>query len=80
MTAHEIVSVQNGTVVTANTFSGQQTELSEVSLIVYSTPRLVCNEFDWSDAAWTTRYIGDCVSPRDLMSAIHEGHAVANGI
>jgi len=80
LTAHEPVQLDGDTLFLRNVFNGAQHTIENVSLVVYSTPRAVEDQSDWSASGAPAARIGDCVSPRDLMSAIHEGHAAGNAV
>ena len=80
LTAHEPIELDGGTLLLRNVFSGVQCAVDNVALVVYSTPRAVEDRHDWSESGVGATRIGDCVSPRDLMSAIHEGHAAGNAV
>ena len=60
-----------------NPFSQVETKISEVELVVYSTPRISTDDLapDISGINW--HRIGDCRSPRNLLAAIQGGHALA---
>ncbi len=61
-------------------FSRRSAELDEVALLVYATPRCVRDELAAPLAQLECRLIGDCMAPRNLMIAIHEGQAVGNAL
>jgi 2,4-dienoyl-CoA reductase-like NADH-dependent reductase (Old Yellow Enzyme family) len=80
--AAEPVSFQQGVLAWRNVFSGRVREIPNAALFLWSTPRI-------SDDALAeplratgveTRPVGDCMSPRNLLCAIHEGEAAANAI
>lgn len=65
-----------------NVFSAALSTIDDVDLLVYATPRRVHDELYFAlqqvdGTSPSVRQIGDCVAPRNLMMAIHEGHAVA---
>lgn len=80
LTAHEPIGLTGNTLLASNVFSGAEIAVENVSLVVYATPRMVAGELAWSGEGPQPRLIGDCMSPRDLMSAIHEGHAAGNEV
>lgn len=62
-----------------NVYSGAERQLDDVDHLLWSSPRHARSELA---AALETRglgvdKIGDCMSPRNLLCAIHEGRAVA---
>ena len=65
-----------------NVFSGKESTIPEVDLVVYVTPRQVDDslaqdlEAALPDGVGLHR-IGDSLSPRKLLIAIHEGHGLA---
>ena len=61
-------------------FSQRITEVGDVELLVYATPRIVRDELASSLADIDCHLIGDCMAPRNLMIAIHEGHAIGNAL
>jgi 2,4-dienoyl-CoA reductase-like NADH-dependent reductase (Old Yellow Enzyme family) len=69
-----------GTVGCEDLFSGRVTELRDVELLVYATPRRVVDALAQALAGQECRLVGDCMAPRNLMIAIHEGHAAANAL
>ena len=62
-----------------NVFSAALTTIDDVDLLVYATPRQVNDQLHeaLTTGGAVVHAIGDCVAPRNLMMAIHEGHAVA---
>ena len=68
-----------------NVFSARLRNIDNVDLFAYATPRLVNDQLHQQLAAHAGRadnvhMIGDCVAPRNLMMAIHEGHALGTTI
>ena len=57
-------------------FSNRASEIRDVKLLVYATPRRVRDALAHELADLDCRLIGDCMAPRNLMIAIHEGYAV----
>ncbi|MGI9336788.1 MAG: FAD-dependent oxidoreductase [Gammaproteobacteria bacterium] len=80
LTAHEPVELDGDTLRARNVFSGSERAVENVSLVVYATPRVVTDDAHWPLEGLQPRRMGDCMSPRDLMSAIHEGHAAGNAV
>ena len=81
ITATEPVSLEDKTLVLRNVFSGQRSEIENVSTFVFSTPRRVEDRLAKElEERVSVRPIGDCVAPRNLLIAIHEGHHAAMAI
>ena len=80
-TATEPVEIrEDGTVRCRNVFSGREGVIEEVDTVVYATPRRVDDTLARKVADLSPTLIGDCLSPRNLSTAIHEGHAVGNAL
>jgi 2,4-dienoyl-CoA reductase-like NADH-dependent reductase (Old Yellow Enzyme family)/thioredoxin reductase len=79
MFAAEPVSLRDGTLVWRNVFTGSTLEVPNVSLFVWSTPRVADDSLApaLQAAGIDTRLAGDCMAPRNLLCAIHEGEAAA---
>jgi 2,4-dienoyl-CoA reductase-like NADH-dependent reductase (Old Yellow Enzyme family) len=79
ITASEPLSWHDGVVTLSNVFSGHQREITNVVTCVYATPRRARDTLlrDLSGRV-AVHGVGDCVAPRNLLIAIHEGHHVAN--
>jgi len=77
--ASEVVSRHAGGVTLRNVFTGRLTERTGIDRLLWSSPRQV----DTALAAALTaegiafEAIGDCVAPRNLLCAIHEGRLAA---
>ena len=79
VTATEPVEIRDdGTVLCRNVFSGHEGEIEEVDTVVYATPRRVVDDLARKLADLSPTLIGDCLAPRNLLIAIHEGHMVGN--
>lgn len=68
-----------------NVFSGREFVIEDVDLMVYATPRRVddalANELRAAlPNDIVLHQIGDCLSPRNLLIAVHEGYDLANRI
>jgi len=70
------LAFEHGIVRTEDVFSKRIGEIRDVKLLLYATPRRVRDELARELADLDCRLIGDCMAPRNLMIAIHEGHAV----
>ena len=77
--AAEPVTLKSNVLTWRNTFTGRLGEIDEVTLFVWSTPRLADDTFAAAieQTGIETRRIGDCMAPRNLFCAIHEGEAAA---
>ena len=77
--AAEPVSFQNGVLTWRNVFTGRVREIPQVGLFLWSTPRIANDELaqPLRQAGVDTHLVGDCVAPRNLLCAIHEGEAAA---
>jgi dimethylglycine catabolism A len=80
--AAEPTSLQGGILTWRNVFTGQVRDIANVGLFLWSTPRIAKDALaqPLRRAGVDTRLIGDCVSPRNLLCAIHEGEAAAMAI
>jgi len=67
---------ERGAVRTEDVFSKRIGEIEDVRILVYATPRRVRDALAQELADLDCRPIGDCMAPRNLMIAIHEGHAI----
>jgi len=74
------IAFENAVLRYEDLFSKRTAEVSDVELLVYATPRIVCDELAGSLADMDCHLIGDCMAPRNLMIAIHEGHAIGNAL
>jgi dimethylglycine catabolism A len=80
--AAEPASFQNGVLTWRNVFTGRVRDIANVDLFVWSTPRIANDALaePLRRAGVDTRLVGDCVAPRNLLCAIHEGEAAATAI
>ena len=79
VTATEPVEIRDdGTVDCRNVFSGHEGVIEEVDTVVFATPRRVVDTLARDLADLSPTLIGDCLAPRNLSIAIHEGHVVGN--
>jgi len=64
----------------SNPFSGKRETIEEVSTFAYATPRRAADELaaPLRQAGLSVRLVGDCLAPRTLLAAIHEGAQVVN--
>ena len=75
--AAEPVSCRDGVLRWRNVFTGRLREVHNVALFLWSTPRIVNEALaaPLRQAGIETRLVGDCLAPRNLICAIHEGEA-----
>ena len=75
----EPVSLRDGVLTWRNVFTGQTRDIEDVAMFVWSTPRIADDAIakQLQDAGVELRLIGDCMAPRNLLCAIHEGEAAA---
>ena len=79
VTATEPVEIRDdGTVRCRNVFSGHEGVVEEVDTVVYATPRRVVDDLARRLADLSPEPIGDCLAPRNLLVAVHEGHMAGN--
>ena len=74
--AAEPLEFKDKTVRYVNVFTRREDSIGGVDLLVYATPRIVEEPLSAALAGLEVHLVGDCQSPRDLMAAIHGGHAV----
>jgi NADPH-dependent 2,4-dienoyl-CoA reductase/sulfur reductase-like enzyme len=80
--AAEPVTLRNAVLVWRNVFTGREQEIPEVDLFLWSTPRLADDALaaPLRDAGIDVRLAGDCMAPRNLFCAIHEGEAAGMAV
>ena len=71
---------EDGEVHCRNVFSGHEGVVEEVDTVVYATPGRAENALARELADLSPTLIGDCLAPRNLSIAIHEGHVVGNAL
>ena len=69
---------EDGEVRCRNVFSGHEGVTENVDTVVYATPRRVEDTVARALADFSPVLIGDCLAPRNLAIAIHEGHRIGN--
>jgi 2,4-dienoyl-CoA reductase-like NADH-dependent reductase (Old Yellow Enzyme family) len=74
--SHDLVDVRDGRVTLRNVFTGGDTILEDIDHVVFATPRLANDALADKFGPIPVHSIGDCLSPRNLMAAIHGGHIV----
>jgi dimethylglycine catabolism A len=80
VTAARPLAYDGGRVRYENVFSNRASEVHEVRTFVYATPRRVDDALMPALEGIEVHLIGDCMAPRNLMVAIHEGHAIGNAL
>lgn len=74
--AHEVTGFSDGNLSLKNPFSQKISQIKEVNLVVYSTPRISTSLPGLENLEIQVHMIGDCRSPRNLFSAIQGGYAL----
>ncbi|HXV92565.1 MAG TPA: mycofactocin system FadH/OYE family oxidoreductase 2, partial [Pseudonocardia sp.] len=71
-----------GRPVVADAFTGRTRTLADVDTVVWAAPgRAVADLLDpLREAGLPVHAVGDCVAPRRVEHAVHEGHMVARGL
>jgi 2,4-dienoyl-CoA reductase-like NADH-dependent reductase (Old Yellow Enzyme family)/thioredoxin reductase len=79
VTAAEPVSLADRTLVWRNVFTEKHQEIPGVDLLVWSTPRIADDTlyFQLQSEGLEALLVGDCMSPRNALCAVHEAHATA---
>src|SRR5262245_18775798 len=77
--AAEPVNLSSDVLTWRNVFTGRLDEIVDVALFVWCTPPLADDALAVAieQMGIDTRRIGDCMAPRNLFCAIHEGEAAA---
>lgn len=77
--AAEPVSLHDGTLTWRNVFTSALREVPDASLFLWSTPRIADDALaaPLHAAGIEPVLVGDCLAPRNLFCAIHEGEAAA---
>ncbi len=80
--AAEPTALRNGVLTWRNVFTGRTHDVANVDLFLWSTPRIADDALarPLEQAGIETRLVGDCMAPRNLLCAIHEGEAAAMAI
>ena len=80
VTAARPLAYQNRSVRYVDVFSQRVSTIDGVGILVFATPRRVNDALASSLGGIELHLIGDCMAPRNLMIAIHEGHAIGNAL
>jgi len=77
--AAEPVSLGARVLTWRNVFTGETRNIADVDLLVWSTPRIADDALaePLRAAGLDVELVGDCMAPRNLICAIHEGEAAA---
>lgn len=77
--AAELVRLHEGALTYRNVFTKKQQQIEGVELLLWSTPRIADDTLagELRQAGVDVRLAGDCMAPRNLLCAIHEGEALA---
>ena len=70
----------DGRLVFADVFSAREGIVEDVACLVYATPRRVTDDLAGDLEGSEVHLVGDCMAPRNLMIAIHEGHALGSAL
>ena len=76
MPSHDLIDYRGGTVTCRNVFTEEERTFGDIDEVVFVTPRLVNDGLAGAFGAVAVHSIGDCLSPRNLMAAIHGGHII----
>ena len=78
--AQQVLNFVDKVVTLKNPYNAVESKISDIDLLVYSTPRISNDQLaDELDDPLIEK-IGDCRSPRNLMTAIQNGHAIADAL
>ncbi len=80
VTAARPLAYEDGRVRYEDVFSKDTSDIDNVRTLVYATPRRADDALASALAGTELHLIGDCMAPRNLMIAIHEGHAIGNAL
>src|SRR5262249_49679434 len=80
--AAEPVSLRARVLTWRNVFTGETRNIADVDLLVWSTPRIADDALaePLRAAGLDVELVGDCMAPRNLICAIHEGEAAAMAV
>ncbi len=75
-------ALEDGQLTIANIFNHERTDIDDVTLLTYSTPREPNDELlnPLRSDGLDVRVIGDCYAPRSVLAATREGHALGNAL
>jgi dimethylglycine catabolism A len=78
--SHDLIGYRGGDVVCRNVFTGAEKTLGDVDKVVFVTPRLANDALVAAFGDIPVHSVGDCLSPRNLMAAIHGGHIIGTAL
>jgi hypothetical protein len=78
--AHDLIDYRRGDVVCRNVFTEAETTLGGIDEVVFVTPRLANDALAGAFGDIPIHAVGDCLSPRNLMAAIHGGHIIGTAL
>jgi hypothetical protein len=79
--SHDLVDYRDGDVICRNVFTGAEKTLGGIAEVVFVTPRLADDALADAEVGGAfgdipVHRVGDCLSPRNIMAAIHGGHII----
>ena len=78
--SHDLIDYRDDAVTCRNVFTEDDKVLAGIDEVVFATPRLANDELAGAFGDILVYCIGDCLSPRNLMAAIHGGHIVGKAL
>jgi len=77
--AAEPIALRDGVLTWRNVCTGRTRDITNVGLFLWATPRIADDALaePLRRAGVETHLVGDCLAPRNLLCAIHEGEAAA---
>ena len=77
-----VEALEEGAIVCRNVYNGDETRIDDVAAVTFATPRRPNDALraPLVAAGIAVHAIGDCLSPRTVMAATREGHAVAEAL
>ena len=78
--SHDLVNYRDGQVTCRNVFTGNDKILTGIDEVIFVTPRLANDSLANAFGDIPVHCIGDCLSPRNLMAAIHGGHIIGRAL
>ena len=78
--SHDLIDYRRGAVVCRNVFTEQEKTLGGIGEVVFVTPRLADDALAGAFGDIPVHRIGDCLSARNIMAAIHGGHIIGTAL
>jgi len=78
--SNDLIDYRRGAVVCRNVFTEQEKTLGGIGEVVFVTPRLADDALAGAFGDIPVHRIGDCLSPRNIMAAIHGGHIIGTAL